>query len=130
MRLSLFAARVRAYNPDVPKKPRQAHVTLKSRKRKVRRQQAPHAIEDRPLPSHDSGSTAETSSVVAAEPRLAAPAAGGRLAARRAQAETTRARQGQLPTFDRAYIMRELRQIGVISSVLFGLIVVLTILLR
>ena len=37
---------------------------------------------------------------------------------------------GQLPTFERAYLMRELRQIGIISTSLLALIIVLTIILR
>jgi hypothetical protein len=37
---------------------------------------------------------------------------------------------GQLPTFERAYLMRELRQIGVISTSLLGLIIALTLILR
>jgi hypothetical protein len=37
---------------------------------------------------------------------------------------------GQLPTFEHAYLMRELRTIGTISAGLLGVIIVLTIILR
>jgi hypothetical protein len=41
-----------------------------------------------------------------------------------------RALQGQLPTFEHAYLMRELRTIGAISTGLLGLLIVLTIVFR
>jgi hypothetical protein len=37
---------------------------------------------------------------------------------------------GQLPTFERGYLVSELRQIGITSGALFAFIVVLAILLR
>jgi hypothetical protein len=37
---------------------------------------------------------------------------------------------GQLPTFERRYLVRELRQIGLISSSLLALIIALTVILR
>ena len=43
---------------------------------------------------------------------------------------TYRAAPGQLPTFDRHYLMRELWQIGIISGSLLLLIIVLAVILR
>jgi hypothetical protein len=37
---------------------------------------------------------------------------------------------GQLPTFERSYLISELRRIGMISGSLLALIIVLTVLLR
>jgi hypothetical protein len=37
---------------------------------------------------------------------------------------------GQLPTFEHAYLVRELRTIGLISTTLLGVIILLTFLLR
>ena len=56
-----------------------------------------------------------------------------RLEAVRGPAEVTtayRAVPGQLPTFDRVYLMRELKQIALISTSLLALIIVLAIVLR
>ena len=50
--------------------------------------------------------------------------------ARAARDGVVRANPGQLPTFERAFIVRELRQIAMTSTALLGLIIVLTILLR
>jgi hypothetical protein len=38
--------------------------------------------------------------------------------------------QGQLPTFEHAYLVRELRSIGLISTSLLGVIILLTLLIR
>ena len=54
----------------------------------------------------------------------------GALRAPEERAIAARAIPGQLPTFERSYLMRELRQIGTISTALLALIIVLTIILR
>ena len=43
---------------------------------------------------------------------------------------TPRASTGQLPTFERAYLVRELTQIAVISSALLLLLIVLWVVMR
>jgi hypothetical protein len=129
------AANAGLYNRFVPKRPRQAHVPQQTRKRKVRKQQPqPLRAEEQQNEQKAPAPRAETSSAVATaerpQPRPVEPATGSRLAARRANAESMRARQGQLPLLDRAYVMAEMRRSGIVSGVLFFLIVVLWVLLR
>jgi hypothetical protein len=113
------------------KKPRQAHIPKQAVTRRKPRRPATPAVAREPAP------------VFADEPLLdIAPAMGQapvdtrprtRLEALRQSRETVttmRVVPGQLPTFERAYLVSELRRIGVISTALLGLIIVLTILLR
>jgi hypothetical protein len=105
-------------------------VPSQSRKRKVRKQQQLKVQDARPVAEERD---AEIAVAVAERPESFAPSAtpsARRAAARRAGAEAARQRYGQLPTFDRAFLMRELRLISTTSIVLFALIVVLAILLR
>jgi hypothetical protein len=114
------------------KKTRQAHIPKQAVTRRKPRRPATPAVAREPAP------------VFADEPALnIAPAMGvqapvdtrprTRLEALRQSRETVtpmRVVPGQLPTFERAYLVSELRRIGVISTALLGLIIVLTILLR
>jgi len=118
----------------MPKRPRQSHVPQQARKRKPRRGPVvtPADIYLVPeAPAAGSGLAARNpAGPIALEPeatgRQAEPARG-----RRADARVTAVRQtGQLPIFERAYLVNELRQIGITAAGLFGLIVILTILLR
>jgi hypothetical protein len=114
----------------VPKKPRQAHVPRKvTRKRKAPRREAVTV----PADSFIDVSGPVQVPGYGRDPvgPIAMPSAGTR-AVHHAPAPrpgTTRA-AGQLPTFERAYLIEELRRIGVISAGLLGLIVALTIVLR
>ena len=101
----------------MPKRSRQAHVPQQSRKRKQRRGQTftPEDVYLAPppgvAPGFDSPPRLGTSVGRAARPgppRLA----------------------GQLPTFERAYLIDELRRIAMTSAALMTLIIVLTVLLR
>jgi hypothetical protein len=61
-----------------------------------------------------------------------APRAGRRLeqVTRTRDQLTTRIVPGQLPTFERSYLVSELRRIAIISTSLLALIIVLTFVLR
>lgn len=63
---------------------------------------------------------------------LAAPRMGRRLAAASSARESYSGRSvpGQLPTFERSYLVRELTQIGVISGALLALLIVLSVVMR
>jgi hypothetical protein len=131
----------------MPKRPRQAHIPQQSKRRKVRR---PTPGTSTTYPSDETGrngtSVAGDEPAFADEPVFAEAAVvgattvatartGRRLSSLRAPQERMiapgiRAVPGQLPTFERAYLMRELRQIAIVSSSLLALIIVLTIVLR
>lgn len=118
----------------MPKKARRAHVPQQVvRKRKTARRPEPPSpiVDDAPEP----------------EPALADPPAAVTPAARSGRVETrprrrlellTRARDqatvrvvpGQLPTFERAYLVNELRRITITAGSLLAIIVLLAILLR
>jgi hypothetical protein len=130
----------------MPKKPRQAHISQQLKRRKARRP-APLAGAEPPV-RNGNAFPADKASVFAEPSSLPEPAfprsdpplpassparAGRRMGALRVPEERSiaaRAVPGQLPTFERAYLMRELRQIGTISMALLALIVVLTVILR
>jgi hypothetical protein len=109
----------------MPKRPRQAHVPSQVRRRKSRRDVAA-AFESPGVFTPAEPAVPLSRSPVAAVP-LGELQAGRRLA--EARAGVVR-QTGQLPTFEHAYLVRELRQIGITSTVLLGLILILTILLR
>ena len=134
----------------MPKKPRQAHISQQLKRRKARRpaQGSTGGVPEnetsrRGAPLADEPIFVDTplmgeSSFLGGGP-VAAPAAGPRVGRRVGSLRTpqepattaaTRVVPGQLPTFERAYLMRELRQIGIISVALLAVILILTILLR
>jgi hypothetical protein len=115
----------------VPKKPRQAHIPRKvARKRKAPRRDAVTVPADAYIdvsgpvhvPDGMSRDPVGPIPMPAGRSRPAYPAVAPRPGSTRAA--------GQLPTFERAYLLEELRRIGITSVSLLGLIVVLTIVLR
>ena len=121
----------------MPKKPRQAHVPQQARKRKARRPAATTA-QPSPLPVEEPV-FADTPAVAAAAGALG-DARGpvetrlhrrlDRLTETREQRTAARIVPGQLPAFERAYIVSELRQIGITSSVLLAVVIALALILR
>ena len=121
----------------MPKRSRTSHIPSQIRRRKARRPNDFSSL----VGSQGLQDIAEAEAAVVpptpdAATAVAAPAAGRRMG-RRLEA-ATRAREGyaprtntgQLPTFDRAYLVRELTQIGVISSALLLLLIVLFFVMR
>lgn len=130
----------------MPKKPRQAHISQQLKRRKARRP-TPLAGAETPVPNGNATPLEEApvlagpalmadSAFLRSEPAAPASSSGrlgrrtGALRAPEERAIAARAIPGQLPTFERSYLMRELRQIGTISTALLALIIVLTIILR
>ena len=107
----------------MPKRPRQAHIPQQSKKRKVRRNPLftaadPYlAPEENVVPFRDRQPVAEPLPAETTSRR-----AEGRLVVVRTA--------GQLPTFERAYLVNELRQIAFTAAGLLAFIIVLTIVLR
>jgi len=135
----------------MPKKRRQAHIPQQARKRKpARRLPAPPAPETRtaldgsPIFADDVAAPAATAHYGVAGPIETRPHWIGQAAAaetpRRRRLEELRQRQqpapvrsaatGQLPTFERAYLVSELRRISITAGMLLALIVALAIVLR
>lgn len=109
----------------MPKRPRQSHIPSQIRRRKPRRS----ADFSSSLPNPD---TADIAGEVAA-PAAASPSGGRRLAAVTRQREGAVGRThlaGQLPTFERAYLVRELTQIGLVSGALLVFLLVVWVLMR
>ncbi|HLF79228.1 MAG TPA: hypothetical protein VJB57_17240, partial [Dehalococcoidia bacterium] len=129
-----------AYNRLVPKRPRQAHIPAQARKRKIRRpfglssdQEASDAgpelepnFADEPL-NRMGVAGLGNSGPVDTSPRV-----GRRLELvnRSREQVAVRVIPGQLPTFERSYLINELRRIAVISTGLLALIIVLAVVLR
>jgi hypothetical protein len=134
----------------MPKRPRQAHIPQQAKRRKARRPAGESTATVADQTKGQNGSLTVDDEAVFADPPVmpepaligtgpvaTAPRSGRRLSTLRgtapAEQATTgpaRAVPGQLPTFERAYLMRELRQIAAVSSFLLALIVALTIILR
>jgi hypothetical protein len=132
----------------MPKRPRQAHIPNQSKRRKVRRPDPGAATVRQPDVARNGSSRVDEP--VFADPPVrpeagflgagpiapAAPRVGRRVGSLRTPLDrgealsAARVNPGQLPTFERTYLMRELRQIGVISTSLLALIIILTIILR
>jgi hypothetical protein len=116
----------------VPKKPRQAHVQRQiTRKRKSTRRAEPLAVPENLGIEAAAIPGVTFRNPVAPIPPPVAPAAARavRSAPAPVRAGTARA-AGQLPTFERAYLVDELKRIAVISTSLLAVIVVLTLVLR
>jgi len=129
--LALSVPISRAYTWLMPKKSRRAHVPNQAAKRKGRRP-GPAPAASAPLaeePTFAEPPVAEvpgyTANVVGTRPLR-------RLEQLRASREQTAVRvvPGQLPTYERAYLVGELRRIALTAGSLFALLIVLTILLR
>ncbi len=127
----------------VPKRPRQAHIPAQQRSsRKPKRpfttanERAEEAAEelfepnfaDEPL-VRGGVATGFATGPVDTRPQ---PRAGRRLQMLRGNPEHTplRVAPGQLPTYERSYLMEELRRISLISGALLAVVLVLTVLLR
>jgi hypothetical protein len=115
----------------MPKKSRQAHIPQQPKRRKARRA-VPITLSETVV-----ARSAALEEPVEAEPIAPAPITplrpGRRVESLRAPATTqlgARVVPGQLPTFDRAYLVRELRQITLTFAGLLGVIIVLAIVLR
>ncbi len=108
----------------MPKRPRQSHVPRQAatRKRKATR---------RPLYSPEE---LYAPNPVVEEPPPAAPerqrAVVGQRRRQLSGDQSYAVRAGQLPTFERGYLVDELRRIGITAAGLMALIIVLTVLLR
>jgi hypothetical protein len=127
----------------VPKRPRQAHIPAQQRSsvRKPKRpfmtasQRAEAAEElfepnfaDEPL--FAGGAIPSQTGPIDTRPQ---PRAGRRLEMLRGSANRdlgVRVAPGQLPTYERGYLMEELRRISLISGGLLALVLVLTVVLR
>ncbi|HXH23338.1 MAG TPA: hypothetical protein VNN10_15060 [Dehalococcoidia bacterium] len=115
----------------MPKKPRQAHIPRAkvARKRKANRRDAVSVAADAfidvsgpvQVPAYGREPVGPIP-LAASGARAGHPPATARMSPARAA--------GQLPTFERAYLVEELRRIGVISASLLGVIVLLAIFLR
>jgi hypothetical protein len=127
----------------VPKKPRQAHIPQQAKRRRARRIAATSALPASSVAAPAGEALPESEPIFADPPALSEPAFLGtgpvatprarrRIDQVRAPQEAVFARNvpGQLPTFERAYIVRELRQIAFTSGSLLALIVALTLILR
>jgi hypothetical protein len=112
----------------MPKRPRQSHIPSQPRRRKPRRTQDFSAA----LPATDGGETdlIEAASPVAATP--AAPVIGRRLRAVQQAREgfAPRSHPGELPTYERTFLVRELTQISIVAGSLLALIIVLWLVMR
>ena len=115
----------------MPKRPRQSHIPSQVRKRKPRRT----ADFSNPLPD-SAGAPGLADEPVMAVPTGAAPVA---TRTRRRLEEVTRAHEGvilrthhagELPTFERSYLVRELTQIAITSGLMLAIIIVLWLLMR
>jgi hypothetical protein len=133
----LFQGAGAAYNRAVPKRPRQSHIPAQIRKRKPARRPFANGTDVAPLdaPAVEPSPAGEAWQAEPPEPRphrIAVVRAGRRQEqlARSQDQLTTRIVPGQLPTFERAYLMDELRRIFIISAVLLALIIVLAVVLR
>ena len=127
----------------VPKRPRQAHIPAQQRSRKPKRPfmtasgRAAEAAEELFEPNFaDEPVFAGDSSFIGTGPVDTRPqprtGGGRRLQMLRGSGESAgiRVTPGQLPTYERGYLMEELRRIALISGGLLALVLVLTVLLR
>lgn len=114
----------------MPKRSRTSHIPSQIRRRKNRR---PNDFTSALAESQTFQDLAEAeAAVVPASPATAGPRMGRRLqaATRVRESYGSRAATGQLPTFERAYLVRELTQIAVISGALLALLLVLWVVMR
>jgi hypothetical protein len=117
----------------MPKKTRQAHVPKQqvAKRRQPRRtiaaQVAPPAA---PAFAETPAEDDVTSVAARADPVATRPRRRLEVVQRTHEPVSLRTLPGQLPTFERAYMVRELRTIGVISTSLLALIILLTFVLR
>lgn len=116
----------------MPKRPRRAHVPKQQAKHKARRPPTPAGL---PSPPPTPAFVPEPS---AEGPQPPAAVGAGRPLRRLEQLRATRehahpgsrALPGQLPTFERAYLVGELQRIAVTAGALFVLLVLLAVLMR
>ena len=126
---SLSLSRHDAYNRLMPKRSRTSHIPSQIRRRKARR---PNDFTSALATSETFHEIAEAeAAVVPVSATAPGPRMGRRLEAASRSREGFVARgAGQLPTFERAYLVRELTQIGVISGALLALLLVLWMVMR
>ncbi len=117
----------------MPKRSRTSHIPSQVRRRKPRRPNdftstLAESEAFKELAQAEAGAVPMTATAVP----LAAPRMGRRLAAasRSSDSYSGRSVPGQLPTFERSYLVRELTQIGVISGALLALLIVLWVVMR
>jgi len=117
----------------MPKRSRTSHIPSQIRRRKPRR---PNDFTTALAGSQTFRNIAEAEAAAvplsSETPAAPSPRVGRRLAAATQAREgyVGRNTAGQLPTFERAYLIRELTQIGVISGALLLLLVVLFFVMR
>ena len=116
------------------KKSRQAHVPKQIvARRKARRTATGQPVAVEPAPVFADEPLVNVGAAMGSQPPVDTRPRSSRLEALRQsrdQVAPMRTVPGQLPTFERAYLISELRRIGIISTALLGVIIVLTILLR
>jgi len=125
------------YNRFVPKRPRQAHIPSQVRKRKVRRPGEAAAGQPRSYPEEpafvqDPVNGFGAAAFGASGPVDTRPRVGRRLELinRSSEQAAVRVVPGQLPVFERAYLVGELRRIALTAGSLLAIIIVLAIVLR
>lgn len=118
----------------MPKRSRTSHIPSQIRRRKPRR---PNDFTNALAESQAFRNLAEAEAAAVpmtatATPVAAAPRMGRRLeaATRSREGFGGRTAPGQLPTFERSYLIRELTQIAAISGSLLLLIIVLAVIMR
>ena len=111
----------------MPKKPRQAHIPQQVRRRRARRGSAVILPE---APQFAEEPAAMVAPGVQGEPVPARARRRLEALTRTTDATAVRTAPGQLPTFDRAYLVDELRRITITAGALLALIIVLTVILR
>ena len=142
LRERLFLARRGRYNSGVPKRSRQAHIPSQIHKRKPRRGfglagagaevggSIDPSFADPPSFMTNGGATAAIGG--SSGPVDTRPRTGRRYEAmsRTRDQVNVRVIPGQLPVFERSYLMTELRRIFMISGSLLAVIIILAFILR
>ena len=116
----------------MPKRSRTSHIPAQIRRRKPRRTADFNDALPSQIPVTEDAGTPVTASTATAATAIAEPRIGRRMAAATRSRETYSGRQvpGQLPTFERSYLVRELRQITLISGSLLLVLILLWVLMR
>jgi hypothetical protein len=114
---------------SMPKRSRTSHIPAQIRRRKARR---PNDFTSALAESQAFRQLAEDEAAIVPATPVATPRMGRRLeaATRSREGYVGRTVAGQLPTFERAYLVRELTQIAVISGSLLLLLIVLWVVMR
>jgi hypothetical protein len=127
--LPLSDRRAATYNAVMPKRSRQAHIPSQVTRRRIRRTNLGSGDLE---PAVDNAVNEVATPAFTAAPAVAAASRPGRrmesLSGNREAA--IRVIPGQLPTFERAYLVKELRQILLTAGSLLAVIIALSFVLR